>query len=385
MPRKLSHHAASLSQSAIRAMSIECAAVGGLNLAQGICDTEVPEAVARAVAPAVAAGHNTYSRYDGTAELRAALAEKMRKHCGLTYDADSEIVATNGATGAFHTACSALLEPGDEVILFEPFYGYHVATLRLLDLVPVGVALAGAAWDVPWKELQAAVTERTRAIVVNTPANPCGKVFSSEEITALGELAERHDLWIFTDEVYEHFVFDGRRHVSPAAVDGLRERTITMSSLSKTLAITGWRLGWMAADRRWAASFGPLADLVYVCPPTPLQQAVAAGLTELGPDYYAEIATSHQAKRDRICRTLEEVGLVPSVPEGAYYVLADCSRLPGSSGWDRARHLLAATGVAAVPGEAFFHDERAATMLRFCFGKTDADLEEACHRLARLG
>jgi aminotransferase len=384
--RRLNPNIEGLSQSAIRAMTVECLKVGGINMAQGICDTPVPAAVAEAVGPAIAGGRNTYSRCEGTDELRQALAAKMSE-AGVAYDAETEVVVTIGATGAFQIAATALLVPGDEVVVFEPFYGYHVSTLRTLGLVPAFVPLvlertgAGVRWTLDDDAVRAAIGPRTRAIVVNTPSNPCGKVFSRDELVRIGAIAGQADLWIFTDEVYEHFVYDDREHVSPAALPGLRERTVTMSSLSKTLSITGWRLGWMAADAKWARAFAQINDLVYVCAPTPLQIAAAAGLGMLGPDYRTRLARDHESKRDRICSALADAGLEPCVPEGAYYVLADASRLPGSSGMDRAMHLLRATKVATVPGSAFHTEGRGHDLLRFCFGKTDEDLDEACRRL----
>jgi len=382
--RQLNPRIAGLAQSAIRAMTVECAKVGGINLAQGICDTPVPAAVAAAVPEAIAEGHNTYSRCEGDAELRGVLAAHMREGDGPDYDPDSEIVVTIGATGAFQIAATSLLQPGDEVLLFEPFYGYHVATLTSLGLTPRFVPLHPPSWQIDFAALVAALGPRTRAIVVNTPCNPCGKVFTAAELQRLGEIAVERDLWIFTDEVYEHFVYDGRRHVRPASLPGLRERTVTMASLSKTLSITGWRLGWMAADARWARPFAQVNDLVYVCAPTPLQVAAARGLLALGNRHAATLAAEHQGKRDRICAALAEAGLTPLVPEGAYYVLADASRLPGATGMDRALHLLRETGCAAVPGEAFHSGGRGHHLLRFCFGKTDADLDEACRRLRGL-
>jgi aminotransferase len=384
--RRLNPNIEGLSQSAIRAMTIECQKVGGINMAQGICDTPVPDAVAAAVGPAIAGGRNTYSRCEGTDELRQALAAKMGE-AGVTYDAETEVVVTIGATGAFQIAATALLVPGDEVLVFEPFYGYHVSTLRTLGLVPSFVPLAlertgaGVRWTLDDDAMRAAIGPRTQAIVVNTPSNPCGKVFSRDELVRIGAIASEADLWIFTDEVYEHFVYDDREHVSPAALPGLRERTVTMSSLSKTLSITGWRLGWMAADAKWARAFAQINDLVYVCAPTPLQVAAAAGLGALGPDYRTRLAREHESKRDRICSALADAGLEPCVPEGAYYVLADASRLPGSTGMERAMHLLHATRVATVPGNAFHTEGRGHDLLRFCFGKTDEDLDEACRRL----
>jgi aminotransferase len=384
MPPRLSRRAGLVQPSEIRAMSMECARVSGLNLSQGICDTEVPPEVSRAARDAIEAGCNIYSRYDGLEELRRALAAKMRAHDGLDYDPDGEIVVTIGATGAFYVAAMALLEPGDEVILFEPYYGYHLHTLLALDAVPRFATLVPPHWTFRVEELEALIGPRTRGIVVNTPANPCGKVFTRGELEQIGELVRRHDLVLFTDEVYEHFVFDGRRHTSPASLPGLRERTATINSLSKTFAITGWRIGWVAADRSLARAFGPLNDLVYVCAPSPLQLGAARGLERLGADYYARIASEHQAKRDRFCSALERAGLPPHRPEGAYYVLADASRLPGDTAKARAMALLEATGIAAVPGSAFWRGRAGDALLRFAFGKTDHDLAEACRRLEKL-
>ena len=365
-------------------MTLACNAVNGINLAQGICDTEVPAVVRRAAQAGIDEGFNIYSRYDGLHDLRQALAAKMQRYNGLAYDPETEVVVTLGATGAFYLAATALLNPGDEVVLFEPFYGYHVHTLRALDAVPVFVPTRAPLWSFDPDALAAAITERTRAIVVNTPGNPSGKVFTLAELTLIAELACRHDLFVLTDEVYEHFVFDGRVHVSPASLPRMRERTITMSSLSKTLAATGWRLGWMAADARWTRAFGPLNDLFYICAPSPLQLCAARGLMALEASYYGGIVTEYQAKRDQLCAALEHAGLPPCTPQGAYYILADVSRLPGATSKERVMHLLQRTGVAAVPGEAFFRGAEGHGLARFCFGKTDADMAAACARLAKL-
>jgi aminotransferase len=201
-------------------MTIECDKLGGINLAQGVCDTPVPEVVRRAAQAAIEEGANSYSRYDGLEELRVALAAKMKRDNGLEYAAEGEILVTSGATGAFYVAAVALLEPGDEVVLFEPYYGYHLDTLRVLDVEPVFVPLAAPDWSFEPADLEAAISPRTRAVVINTPANPSGKVWSAAELRELGRVAERNELFLLTDEVYEHFVFDGSRHVSrPACRD----------------------------------------------------------------------------------------------------------------------------------------------------------------------
>jgi aminotransferase len=384
MPRQPSARARAARTSPIRSMTVECARVGGINLAQGVCDTPVPEVVRRAAQEAIEAGANTYTRSDGIPELRAALAAKMRRHDGLDYSPDDEIVVTSGATGAFYVAAQALLEPGDEVVLFEPYYGYHRNTLEALGVRPVYVSLAAPGFSLELAQLEAALGPRARALVINTPGNPSGKVWTRDELAAVGEIARARDLWIFTDEVYEHFVFDGRSHVSPASLPGLRERTITMNALSKTFAITGWRIGWVAAPRPLAEAFAHLHDLVYVCAPAPLQVACARGLEKLDPEYYAAISVEYQAKRDQLCAALAAAGLAPRVPAGSYFALADLSRLPGDDGDARALALLRASGVACVPGTAFWRGAEGDRVGRFCFGKTDADLDEACRRLKNM-
>jgi aminotransferase len=370
--------------SPIRSMTAECARVGGVNLAQGVCDTPVPEAVRRAARGAIEEGANSYSRSEGVIDLRRALAAKMRRDNRLDYDPESEIVVTSGATAAFYVVCQGLLQPGDEVVLFEPYYGYHRNTLEALGMVPRYVTLQGPGFALPLGELEIALTPRTRAIVVNTPGNPSGKVFTRLELEALGAIARERDLFIFTDEVYEHFVFGGHKHLSPASLPGLRGRTITMNALSKTFAITGWRIGWIAADPRFIEAFTGLHDLVYVCAPTPLQLACARGLEQLDPEYYAAIGAEYERKRDQLCAALADAGLAPRVPDGSYFALADISRLPGADGDERALALLRACGVACVPGTAFWRDGDAHRIGRFCFGKTEPDLDEACRRLRNL-
>jgi len=384
MPLELTPRARASRISPIRSMTAECARVGGVNLAQGVCDTPVPEPVRRAAQAAIEEGANSYSRSEGAIELRRALAAKMRRDNRLEYDPETEIVVTSGATGAFYVVCQALLEPGDEVILFEPYYGYHRNTLEALGVVPRYVTLREPGFALPLGELEIALTKRTRAIVVNTPGNPSGKVWTRLELEALGAIARERDLFLFTDEVYEHFVFGGRKHQSPASLPGLRERTITMNALSKTFAITGWRIGWIAASPRFTEAFTGLHDLVYVCAPTPLQLGCARGLELLDPEYYAAIAFEYERKRDQLCAALADAGLAPRVPDGSYFALADISRLPGANGDERALALLRACGVACVPGTAFWRDGDAHRIGRFCFGKTDPDLDEACRRLRNL-
>lgn len=385
MAREGNQRMAGLAQSEIRAMTTACARVKGINMAQGVCDTGVPAPVIQGAQRAMEMGLNTYSRFDGLAELREAIARKSRDYNGIIADPETEITVSAGATGAFHCACLALLNPGDEVILFEPYYAYHISALMAVEAVPRLVRMHAPGWSFSLNDLERAITSRTKAIVVNSPGNPSGKVFGRQELEGIAELARRHDLFVFTDEIYKYFLFDGREHVSLASLPGMAERTVTISGYSKTFSITGWRIGYSVAQSRWAQMIGAMNDLLYVCAPAPLQYGVAVGIQELGRSFYAELARDYQTKRDRFCRALAQAGLPPSVPQGAYYVLADVSRLPGATGKERAMYLLDKTGVAGVPGEAFFEGSEGHRFVRFCFAKTDADLDEACRRLEQLG
>jgi len=382
--RRLSQIAPLILQSEIRSMSVECERAGGVNLAQGVCDTELPPLVAEGAIDAIHRGQNTYTRLDGIAPLRVAIAGKLATFNGIRANPDTDILVTAGATGALYTASLALLDPGDEVILFEPFYGYHWNTMLSLRVVPVAVPLSAPDWQLDVARLRESITHRTRAIVVNTPSNPSGKVFSLDELEAIAELAIEHDLFVFTDEIYEHFLYDGRRHVSMATLPGMFKRTITISGLSKTFSITGWRVGYLAASSEWISTIGYFHDLVYICAPGPLQYGAAAGVVGLPATFYSEIAREHQQKRDQLCLALSDAGLTPSIPAGAYYVLADASRIPGKTAALKARALLAATGVAAVAGSAFFTASGGENLLRFCFGKTPDDLDRACRALRTL-
>ncbi|MFO0766374.1 MAG: pyridoxal phosphate-dependent aminotransferase [Nitrospiraceae bacterium] len=374
-----------LAQSEIRAMTQACAHVQGINMAQGVCDTGVPPVVARGAQQAIDEGINIYTRYDGLARLRQAIAGKLQTYNGLRADPEREVTVSAGATGSFHCACLALLNPDDEVIVFEPYYAYHTSAIVAVEAVPRVVRTAPPDWTFSREDVLRAITSRTKAIVVNTPSNPSGKVFGQEELQWIAELAQAHDLFVFTDEIYEYFLFDGRRHQSIAALPGMAERTITIGGYSKTFSITGWRIGYSLAHEQWAQLIGAMNDLLYVCAPAPLQQGVAIGIEQLPASFYEDLAREYQAKRDLFYRALSDAGLPPAVPQGAYYVLADVSRLPGTTGKERAMYLLEKSGVAGVPGEAFFQSSAGHRFVRFCFAKTDEDLREACRRLTRLG
>ncbi len=371
-------------QSEIRNMSIECDMVGGINLSQGVCDLDLPAPVRLGAQEAMEAGINHYTRYDGLPELRDAIAAKLRRHNAMNVDPERNIIVSAGATGALYSACMGLLDAGDEVILFEPYYGYHVNTLLAVNAMPVYATLSPPDWAFDLSELEGLVTSKTKGIMINTPANPTGKVFSRSELQGLAEFALRHDLFIFTDEIYEYFVYDGLAHISPATLPEIWDRTISIGGHSKTYSITGWRIGYCVCDEKWKDLIGYVNDLIYVCGPAPLQLGVAKGIEKLGDDYYQALCKEYQHKRDLLCTTLSRTGLTPFVPEGSYYVLADVGSIPGRTSKEKAMYLLNRTGVASVPGEAFYHNQGGENLVRFCFAKRNEILNEACERLLKL-
>jgi aminotransferase len=383
-------------QSEIRAMSVACDNLGGVNLAQGVCDTDPPAVVIAGAEKAIRDGYNIYTRLDGIARLRHAIAKQIARTHRIDVDPEREILITSGATGAFQAALAALLNPGDEVLLFEPFYGYHAGMIRGVRGVPVPVALSLPASSEPeWKldpeAVRAAITPRTRAMVLCTPSNPAGKIFILSELEQLAALAEEHNLFLFTDEIYEHFLYpraDGTptQHLSPASLPGLRERTILISGFSKTFSVTGWRVGYLVADAKWIPSIGYFHDLLYVCAPAPFQHACADGVEQLPQSFYQALADDHLSKRTVLVQALGAVGLTPYIPDGAYYILASTGSLQGANAAEKSRYLLARTGVASVAGSAFFRNgsPTGESLLRFCFAKKDADLAEAVRRLATL-
>jgi aminotransferase len=385
MKRQINQVMAALAHSEIRAMTQACIQAKGLNMAQGVCDTPVPPVVLRAAAQAMERGKNVYSRFDGLPELRQAIAEKLAQYNGIVADPETDITVSAGATGSFHCACLALLNSGDEVILFEPYYQYHISALLAVAAVPVIVKMQAPDWIFSAIDVECAITPRTKAIIVNSPGNPSGKVFSRQELETIAAIAQQHDLFVFTDEIYEYFLYDGRVHVSLATLPGMADRTITIGGYSKTFCITGWRIGYSVAAARGAQAIGAINDLLYVCAPTPLQAGVAVGIRELPDVFYRDLADAYQLKRDRFCQALGKAGLTPSIPQGAYYVLANMSRLPGMTGKERALLLLETIGLAGVPGEAFFSGTDGRQFIRFSYAKTDADIDDACQRLARLG
>jgi aminotransferase len=370
-----------LEQSYIRHMSRECERVGGVNLGQGMCPLPSPPEVLESASEAILDDRSTYSPYEGVPELREALAGKLSDYNGLDIDPDEELVVTIGATGAFACAVHGLFDRGDEFMLFEPYYGYHHNTIRAGECEANLVTLEPPNWSIERERLEATYTDDTEAIVVNTPVNPSGKVLSRDELQIIADFCRDHDLLAITDEIYEYFLYDDAEHVSLATLPGMWERTVTISGFSKTFAITGWRLGYAVAPEHLAEPIGLVDDIHYVCAPTPLQYGVARALEELSEDYYREMAADFQERRDFVCEALDDAGLPAYDPEGAYYVLADVSRLGFDDSVDAAMHVLEEAGVASVPGTSFYQSEAGRDLVRFCYALPWEDLREAAQRL----
>jgi aminotransferase len=368
-----------LVQSDIRRMSRECERVDGINLGQGICDLPTIPELVEGACEAISSNKATYSKFEGIDLLRERIARKMERFNGVRVDPMTDIVVTVGSTGGFAAATMATLNAGDEVILFEPYYGYHLNTLKILGITPKFVPLKPPDWSIDFDALRAAFGPKTRGIVVCTPSNPCGKVFTRDEMERIGALCREFGAWAYTDEIYEYIVYDGRKHVSVASIPSCRDIAITISGFSKTFSITGWRIGYAVADARVAGPIGLMNDLFAICAPTPLQWGVARAL-EVPDAYYQNLAADYQKKRDILADALSEAGFHPSIPQGSYYMLA---AIPDEFRDDReaAQSLLENARVASVPGSAFFVSEAGKKMLRFCFAKDFESLAEACKRI----
>ncbi len=376
----IANNVRNLVQSDIRAMTRECVRVGGINLGQGVCRLPVEPSVIEAAVDALRQDCNSYTLAEGIPELRTGIAEKLRRHNAIHADPSSEIVVTVGTTAAYTSALNALLNRGDSIVFFEPFYGYHVGVASILGFQPQFVELTPPDFRVTADALRVVVNSSTRAIVVCTPSNPSGRMLSLGELEAIAEVAEENDLLIITDEIYEFIRFDGREHISPGSLPTLWPRTVSIMGFAKTYSVTGWRLGYAVAPRELAAPLALTHDLCYICAPSPLQYAAVAALRLPG-SYYTRLVKEYQRRRDLLCAALEAAGLAPIRPEGSYFVMADIARLTFRNARDAAMALLKSTGVASVPGTAFFRGDVGNRFLRFCFAVEDELLSEACRRL----
>lgn len=365
-------------------MTRECNRVGGINLGQGICDLPTPAPVRDGAIRAIEQRRSTYSYAEGILELRQAISAKLARDNGIHAEAEGQVLVTTGSAASFTCAIHALLDPGDGVIVPEPYYGYHVNAAIVAGLDVQSMHLEAPAFRLEEAALRASIKENTRALLLCTPSNPSGRMLDRAELEMVAGVAREHDLLVITDEIYEYITYDGREHISPASVSDLAERTVSIMGLSKTFSITGWRLGYASGPAEMIEAMILVHDLFYICAPTPLQHGVAAGM-ELGPDYYQAMREEYAAKRELLCSSLEEAGLPPIRPEGAYYVLADVSGLGKPTAREAALTILNEVGVATVPGTAFYSSGGGQNLVRLCYAKEFKDLEMACERLRGLG
>ncbi len=364
-------------------MSALAAQHGAINLGQGFPDTDGPAEVIQAAADALRDGRNQYPPLTGVPELRAAVAQANRRFYGLHIDPATEVVVTSGATEAITASLMALLNPGDEVVLIEPLYDTYLPVVRMLGAVPRLVRLLPPRWELPRAELAAAFGPKTKAILLNTPMNPCGKVFTAAELAFIADLLVKHDAYAVCDEVYEHLTFDGWRHIPLMTLPGLRDRCLRIGSAGKTFSLTGWKVGYVSGPATLCAVVAKAhQNLTFTTPPN-LQRAVAVGLG-LDDAYFAGLASALAAKRDRLSAGLAGIGFGVLPAMGSYFVTTDFSPL-GFAGDDVAfcRHITEQAGVTAIPVSAFYEQDAPGHYARFAFCKQDALLDEAVARLQR--
>ncbi len=381
---RVSAKSLAFTESVIREMTRLANRFGAVNLAQGFPDFEAPEAVKEAACAAIRADVNQYAVTWGAPNLRRAIAEKALWANGLTVDPERHVTVCCGATEAMLSTLLAIVDPGDEVIVFEPFYENYGPDAILCGATPRFVRLAEPDWTFDAGELRRAFGPRTRAVVLNTPNNPTGKVFSREELGAIGALCQEWGVVAVADEIYEHVLYDGETHVSIASLPGMEELSVTINSLSKTYSVTGWRVGWAIAGETLTSAIRKVHDFVTVGAAAPLQEAGAQAM-RLPRSYYADLARSYVSKRDRLIGILEGAGFGVFRPRGAYYVMTDISGFEHESDVAFARFLVEHVGVAAVPGSSFYREGSAGReRLRFNFCKRESTLDAAAERLAGL-
>jgi len=385
---RISQRVQGFTESVIREMTRVVGQYGGVNLAQGMPNFRPPQALIDAAHRAIDGDFHQYAITWGAPSLRGAIAEKYRRRYGMDVDPDRHVTVCCGSTETMLATLLAVLNPDDEVIVFEPFYENYAPGCIISGAVPIWVPLDPPDFSFDPERLARAVTPRTRAIVFNSPNNPSGKVFSRGELQAIADLCCKHDLLAITDEIYEHIVYDGLGHTPIATLPGMAERTITISGVSKSYSVTGWRVGWAVAPAEISVGIRRAHDFITVGAPHPLQEAaaVALGLPE---SYYTELRQGYQARRDLLFGEVERAGFVAWKPRGAYYILTDAAhfikalRLEDDTAF--AMWLIKEVGVATVPGSSFYaHPELGRTKIRFCFPKTDDVLREAGERLQKL-
>ncbi len=377
------------SESVIREMTRQAMLHDAINLAQGFPDFAAPEALKRAAQQAIAADVNQYAITWGAQNLREAIARRMKSTQGLEVDPETEITVCCGSTEAMIASLLAVTNAGDEFVIFEPFYENYGPDAILSGALPRFVKLrppadSGGEWAFDERELRAAFGARTKAIVLNTPNNPTGKVFTRAELEFIRDLCLEHDALAITDEIYEHILYDGTTHLSMARVEGMRDRTVTINGMSKTYSVTGWRVGWAVAPAALSGAIRKVHDFLTVGAPAPLQEAGVAALA-LPQAYYRRLAEDYRARRDRLLPALRQAGFKAYTPRGAYYVMTDIGGFGFADDVAFASHLVRDIGVAVVPGSSFYNDARdGARQVRFAFCKRPGTLDEAASRLMKL-
>lgn len=386
--RRVSRKASQFTESVIREMTREAMKYGAVNLSQGFPDFAAPEDIKRVAMEAIAADVNQYAITWGAKDFRDAIAKKTNWYLGFEIDLEAEITVTCGSTEGMISAMMATVDPGDEVIVFEPFYENYAPDAILSDATPRYIPLRAPAWNFDESELRAAFNAKTKAIIICNPNNPTGKVFTRAEMEFIAELCQEFDVLCFTDEIYEHILYPRAgaeiAHISMAQIPGMRDRTVIVNSMSKTYSVTGWRVGYCIASPEITSAIRKVHDFLTVGAAAPLQAAGAYALS-LPPSYYDQLQKDYEARRDLILPELERAGFKTFRPDGAYYVMTDISAFGFKDDIEFTRHLIREVGVACVPGSSFYSDPALGSQqVRFCFCKKDETLLLAAERLKKL-
>ncbi len=380
--RALSARTNGFTDSVIRRMTRISNECGAINLSQGFPDFDPPKALTDRLAEVSKEGPHQYAVTWGAQNFREALAEKQSRFMGMDIDPDTEVLVTCGSTEAMMVAMMSVVDPGDEVIIFSPFYENYGADTILTGAKPVYVELRQPDWTFDREELEAAFDRDPKALILCNPSNPCGKVFTRDELMFIAKLAEEHDTYVITDEVYEHIVYRPNVHTYFASLPGMRERTISCSSLSKTYSVTGWRVGYVISTPEIIDVARKVHDFLTVGAAAPLQEALVTGL-RFGDDYYRDLQDEYVHKRDLFLKGLDGIGIPHNVPQGAYYVMVDISEYGYASDLEFCEDLARKVGVGAVPGSSFFKDD-VNNLIRLHYAKNDSTLEAALERLSKI-
>jgi len=379
-----SERARSFTESVIRDMTRVCLRHHGVNLAQGFPDFAAPTEIKEAAVQAIHADINQYAITWGTPALRQAIAEKFSRYNGVGMDPEKEITVCCGSTESMIASLMAMVNPGEEVIVFEPFYENYGPDTILCGAAPRFITLHEPDWHFDERELARTFNNKTKAIVINTPNNPTGKVFSREELQFIADLCLKWGVVAVTDEIYEHILYDGARHVSIASLPGMRDQTITINSISKTYSLTGWRIGWAVASAKLTGSIRKVHDFLTVGAAHPLQEAAAVGLG-MESSYYQTLAEEYRERKDFLLKVLGDVGFRVYRPNGAYYIMTDVAHFGFRDDVECAFYLVEKIGVATVPGSCFYsHPERGKTKVRFAFPKRMETLQQAAEKLKKF-